>query len=43
MMTTVEWQQLAHLMMAKGIEVTDIVGTELRQMSRILGKDLLVI
>jgi len=36
----VEWQQLAHLMMAKGIEVTDIIGTELRQMSRILGKDL---
>ncbi|MDM8558337.1 AAA family ATPase [Candidatus Parabeggiatoa sp. HSG14] len=35
-----QWLQLARSMMEKGIEVADIVGMELRQMSRILGKDL---
>jgi predicted ATP-binding protein involved in virulence len=37
-----EWRQLARLLMEKGIEVADIVGMELRQMSRILEKDLSV-
>jgi len=35
-----EWLQIARHLMEKGIEVTDIVGMELRQMSRILKKDL---
>ncbi|EDN68363.1 conserved hypothetical protein [Beggiatoa sp. PS] len=35
-----QWLQLARDMMTKGIEVADIVGMELRQMSRILDKDL---
>jgi predicted ATP-binding protein involved in virulence len=37
-----EWLQLARLLMEKGIEVADIVGMELRQLSRILNKDLSV-
>lgn len=36
------WLQLARLLMEKGIEVADIVGMELRQMSRLLNKDLSV-
>jgi len=36
------WLQQARLLMGKGIEVADIVGMELRQMSRILNKDLSV-
>jgi predicted ATP-binding protein involved in virulence len=35
-----QWLQLARDMMTKGIEVADIVGMEVRQMSRILDKDL---
>ncbi|MEN8215079.1 MAG: AAA family ATPase [Pseudomonadota bacterium] len=37
-----EWLQIARHLMEKGIEVTDIVGMELRQMSRLLAKDLSV-
>jgi hypothetical protein len=37
---TTEWLQLARHLMEKGIEVTDIVGMELRQISRILKMDL---
>jgi hypothetical protein len=37
-----EWLQIARHLMEKGIEVTDIVGMELRKMSRILEKDLSV-
>jgi predicted ATP-binding protein involved in virulence len=36
------WLQLARILMEKGIEVADIVGMELRQMSRLLNKDLSV-
>lgn len=37
-----KWLQMARVLMEKGIEVADIVGMELRQMSRILEKDLSV-
>ncbi len=35
-----EWLQIARHLMKKGIEVTDIVGMEVRQMSRILKREL---